>query len=262
MPNDQKREAFLRSAITAIGPENAVRLLALAPFGEAAWSLVFSYGEEVETRYWKEVVPGWLRDDPAEMAKAVEMLMKAWRPRAAFALVKDRPERLPVRTLFQLLTVMAQDSDDKEGEYLLEHYYVESAFECINRTSELSLEQKAGLEFVYLDVLERAWDRRDKSAIPNLERYIEDHPEVLVQAVVWTYKRKDRAEDPPEFKVEAEKAKPMAERGFKLIQALKRIPGSDEHGSVDAERLAKWTETVRKSCAELSRLAIADVVIG
>ena len=35
MPNDQKREAFLSSAITAIGPDNAARFLALAPFGEA-----------------------------------------------------------------------------------------------------------------------------------------------------------------------------------------------------------------------------------
>lgn len=262
MSNDQKREAFLRSAITAIGPENAVHLLVLAPFGEATWSLVFSYGEEVETRYWKEVAPGWLRDIPAEFAKAVDMLMQARRPRAAFALIKYHPEKLPVRTLFKLLTVMTQDGDDKAGEYLLEHYDVERAFECINKTSELSLEQKAGLEFAYLDVLDRAWDRRAKSAIPNLERYIEDHPEVLVQAIVWTYKRNDRAEDPHAFKVEAEKAKPMAERGYKLIQALKRIPGSDEQGNIDAERLAKWTETVRKSCAELSRIGIADIVIG
>ena len=111
-------------------------------------------------------------------------------------------------------------------------------------------------------MLDRGWDRRAKSIIPNLERYIEDHPEVLVQAIVWTYKRSDRAEDPPEFRVEAENARSMAERGYKLIQAMKRIPGSDEQGSIDAERLAKWTETVRKSCAELSRIGIADVVIG
>lgn len=71
-----------------------------------------------------------------------------------------------------------------------------------------------------------------------------------------------QGEDPSEFKIEAEMAKPMAERGFKLIHALKRIPGSDEHGNIDAERLAKWTETVRRSCKELSRIEIADVIIG
>jgi hypothetical protein len=54
----------------------------------------------------------------------------------------------------------------------------------------------------------------------------------------------------------------MAERGYKLIHALKRIPGSDDQGSIDVDRLARWTETVRKSCAELSRIEIADIVIG
>ena len=177
------------------------------------------------------------------------MLMKARRPRAAFALAKYHPEKLPVRTLFQLLTVMAQDGDDKAGEYLLEHYHVERAFECINKTSELSLEQKAGLEFAYLEVLDRGWDRRAKSIIPNLERYIEDHPEVLVQAIVWTYKRSDRAEDPPEFRVEAENARSMAERGYKLIQAMKRILEATNKGAL---MLSAW-QSGPKPCASPAR---------
>ena len=234
----------------------------LAPFGKATWTLVDSHGEAAEGQYWKDITPGWLHDSPVELTKAVDMLMNANRPRAAFALAKYSPEKLPIRTLVQLLTAMSQGGDDKPGEYLLEHYHVEKAFECIDKSFDLSLEQKAGLEFAYLDVLDRAWDRRAKSAIPNLERYIEDHPEVLVQAIVWTYKRKDRAEDPPEFRVEAHKAQAMAERGYKLIQALKRIPGSDEHGDVDYDRLAKWVGVVRKSCAELSRAGIADLMLG
>lgn len=260
--DDAERSTFLRSAITAIGPEHAIRLLMLAPFGEATWALVGSCGEAAETQYWKEVVPGWLHESPTELAKAVDMLMTAKRPRAAFALAKHSPEKLPIRMLVQMLTAMSQGGDEKPGEYLLEHYHVEKAFECIDKSSDLSLEQKAGLEFEYIEVLDRGWDRRAKSAVPNLERYIEDHPEVLVQAIVWTYKRKDRAEDPPEFKVDAKMAKPMAERGYKLIQALKRIPGSDEHDDVDFDRLANWVGIVRKSCDELSRVGIADFVVG
>lgn len=262
IPDNTERGAFHRSAIAAIGPENATRLLMLAPFGEATWTLVNSQGESAEVQYWKEIIPGWLHESPVELTKAVDMLMNAKRPRAAFALAKHSPEKLPIRTLVQLLTAMSQGGDDKPGEYMLEHYHVEKAFEFIDKSSDLSLEQKAGLEFAYIDVLDRSWDRRAKSTIPNLERYIEDHPEVLVQAIVWTYKRKDHAGDPPEFKVEADTAKPMAERGYKLIQALKRIPGSDEHGDIDFDRLAKWVSIVRKSCAELSRIAIADLVIG
>jgi hypothetical protein len=260
--DDTERGVCVRSTIAKIGPENASRLLMLAPFGEATWALVSLYGEAVEIQYWREVIPSWIHESPAELTKAVDMLMNARRPRAAFALAKYSPDKLPIRMLVQLLTAMSQGGDDKPGEYMLEHYHVEKAFECVDKSSDLSLEQKAGLEFAYIDVLDRSWDRRAKSAIPNLERYIEDHPEVLVQAIVWTYKRKDRAEDPLEFKIEADVAKPMAERGYKLIEALKRIPGSDEHGDVDFDRLAKWVGIVRKSCAELSRIEIADQVIG
>ncbi|SFV17955.1 hypothetical protein SAMN05216552_10827 [Pseudoduganella namucuonensis] len=190
------------------------------------------------------------------------MLMKAQRPRAAFSLVRDHPSVLPTQTLFRLLTEMTQDSDDRPGEYLIEHYCVERAFKHIDSAAELSLEQKAGLEFAYIDVLVRRWERKGKSEIPNLELYIEAHPEVLVQAICWTYKRKDGAMDPPEFRVAAGRVKAMAERGYTLMEALKRIPGTDENGEIHSERLGKWVARIRHSCAELSRTEIADIVIG
>lgn len=260
--DDVKRDAFLKSAILELGSNNAIRVLLLAPFNEMTWSLASSLGEAAQERYWKEVTPGWLRESPSATLKAVDMLMKACRPRAAFSLVRDHPNVLPTQTLFRLLTEMAQDSDDKPGEYLLEHYYVEGAFKHIDSATELSLEQKAGLEFAYIDVLVRAWERKAKSGIPNLELYIEAHPEVLVQAISWTYKRKDGAMDPPEFRVAADRVKAMAERGYTLMEALKRIPGTDADGEIDAKRLGKWITTIRQSCAELSRTEIADIVIG
>jgi hypothetical protein len=54
----------------------------------------------------------------------------------------------------------------------------------------------------------------------------------------------------------------MAERGYKLLEAIERIPGHNDLGELEAERLAKWIATVRQSCAELSRAEIADVCIG
>ena len=262
IPDDAKRTAFIESSIAALGAESAVPLLLLTPFGEAAWSLVGSYGDDVAALYWKDVVPGWLRESSSATNLAVEMLMKARRPRAAFSVVKDHPDVLPVQTLQKLLTAMPQDSEDKPGDYQLESYYVERAFKCIDGSSELSLEQKAILEFTYIKVLSRSWDRRAESAIPNLERYVESHPELMVQAIVWSYRRRDGADDPAEFKVEPDQVKLMAERGHELIRALRRIPGSDEQGAVDAGKLAKWVTAVRESCKKLSRLEVADIKIG
>jgi hypothetical protein len=54
----------------------------------------------------------------------------------------------------------------------------------------------------------------------------------------------------------------MALRGYKLLEAIERIPGHDNLGELRADRLAKWIETVRQASAELSRAEIADFCIG
>jgi hypothetical protein len=111
-------------------------------------------------------------------------------------------------------------------------------------------------------VLSRRLDRRGHYGIPNLERYVEAHPEFFIQAVAWSYKRKDGAIDPPEVQVAPDHVKTMAERGYELLEAIERIPGHNDFDELEASRLGKWITTVRQSCAELSRADAADVCIG
>lgn len=262
MSNDTKRSAFLESIVAKMSIENAIFLLKLAPFNEATWELIEAMGEAARERYWKEVTVSWIRESGPTLTKAVRMLMNVYRSRAAFAIVKDHPAKLDIRTLFELLTMMAREGNDKPGEYMLEHYYVEKAFKCIGNASELSLEQKAGLEFDYIDVLARSGDRKTESQIPHIELYIEAHPEFLAEAISWTYKRTDGTMDPPEIMIPADRVKTMAERGYILIDALKRIPGTDDVAEINGKRLAEWVRSVRESCADMSRGEIADVVIG
>jgi hypothetical protein len=213
-------------------------------------------------KYWSEVAPGWIHDSDPENSESVERLLKAGRPRAAFACIRFEPTKLDVQMLFRLLSEMAQGGNDQPGQFMLEHYNVEAAFKHLNNSSALTLDQKAGLEFAYIEVLARPWERRESYGIPNLERYVEAHPELFVQAVAWAYKRRDGATDPAEFQVPPDRVKSMAERGYKLLEAIERIPGHNDLGELEATRLAKWTATVRQSSAELSRADIADVCIG
>ena len=98
--------------------------------------------------------------------------------------------------------------------------------------------------------------------IPNLERYIEKHPELFVQAVVWVYKRDDLGEDPADLRVK-EGYEYLAERGVRLIEAIRRIPGQDGATTEEQrETLAEWIKKVRKSLAELGREEIGDVCLG
>lgn len=63
--------------------------------------------------------------------------------------------------------------------------------------------------------------------------------------------RKDGATAPPEFQVSPERVKTMVERGYKLLESIEGIPGHNDLGELETDRLAKWISTVRRSCAEL-----------
>ncbi len=260
--DDDKREALLMDVAAGLSEENMVRLFLLAPFGKRTWKLVDALGAAAQVKYWSEVAPDWNPHSDDENTEAVERLLKAKRPRAAFSCVRFKPGKLDAQLLFRLLSEMAEGGNDQSGHYVLEHYHVEEAFKDLNTSPALTLDQRAGLEFAYIEVLARPWDERHIYGIPNLERYVELHPELFVQAVVWTYKRKDGASDPAEFRAPPDRAKTMAERGYKLLEAIERIPGHDDLGELEVGHLAKWIATVRHACAELARAEIGDVCIG
>ncbi|HYE37608.1 hypothetical protein, partial [Methylocaldum sp.] len=157
---------------------------------------------------------------------------------------------------------MVKEGKDQPGHYQLNRYYIEEAFALMDKSPVLTLEQKASLEFTYIDALSKPWSRREGYGIPNLEKYVEIHPELFVQAVVWTYMRRGEGEDPPEWKVAPEQVQHFTERGYKLLEGLNRIPGHDDLGELKADKLAAWIKTVRDACAELGRLDIADFCLG
>ncbi len=261
--DDVGRERVLRAVAKDLSEDQMAQLLVLASFGKSTWKLVDELGTEAQAKYWSEVAPDWASQSDSEMNEGVDRMLKAQRPRAAFAIVRLQPEKLDPQVLFRLLSAIVTGGKDETGTYQLEQWNVEQAFKRLNSSSALTLDQKAGLEFGYLEVLARPWDNRaDSYGIPNLERYIEAHPEVFLQAITWAYKRKDGGTDPVDFQVPEGNAKNLAERGYRLVEAIKRIPGHNDLDDLEADRLAKWIATVRQGAAELSRADIADMCIG
>ncbi|WP_312162012.1 HigA family addiction module antitoxin [Phenylobacterium sp.] len=260
--DDEKRERVLRQLGGALPQNSFVRVLLLAPFRRSTWRLVDELEEQSRNIYWSEVVPDWIHEADDEACEGVERLLAVERPRAAFACIHHKAEAVRPHLLQQLLSEVAKGGRDREGEYKLDQYHIQQAFVILDKASEVSLEEKARLEFAFIDALSRPWSRNEKHGIPNLEKYTENNPALFIQAIVWTYRRKDGGEDPPEWKVPADNGKHLAERGYKLLEAIRRIPGHDDLGELQADRLLKWVKVVRETCAELGRLEIADVCLG
>lgn len=260
--DDEKRERVLTGTAKGLSDGDAVRLFLLSPFCRSTWKFVDALDKGARDKYWIEVDPDWIKNSDDERNEAVDRLLTAKRPRAAFSSVRFYIAKLDTRVLFRLLSDMLKDGNDKPGHYQLEEYYVEEAFQHITSSPELTLEEKAGLELAYIEALAHPWRDRNGQGIPNLERYVELHPELFVQAVVWAFKRDDNGTDPPELRVVPKNKTDMAQRGYKLLEGLKRIPGHNDIGELEAAQLAKWVKTVRDSCTELARGVIGDECIG
>jgi hypothetical protein len=260
--DEEKRISVLKEASKKVTQENAVQLLLLAPFRCSTWKLVDQLDDAHQKAYWKDIAPNWIHDSKVENSEAVERLLAARRPRAAFSCIGLELEVVEPSLVFRVLSEMAKGGDDQPSHYQIEQYSVEHAFKRIDSSADFTLEQKAELEFAYIDILAQLWSDREGYGIPNLERYVEAHPEVFIQAIVWTYKRRDEAKDPPEWGVAPEDVERYAERGQKLLEAIARVPGHDEFGKLRADRLAMWIKTVRDACMELGRVEVADTSLG
>lgn len=257
-----ERKTILQKMAGQLSGKEAARLLLLAPFRRSTWKVVDVLEESARTAYWAEVTPDWIHDSDAESSEAVERLLTAQRPRAAFACIRLDPSKIKPSILYRLLTEMAKGGNDEPGQYQMNQHSVQQVFAALDRAPEITLEQKATLEFAYLEALARPWSDREEHGIPNLEKHIEKHPEIFVQAVVCSYKRKDGGNDPEKFKVALENSQHSAERGYHLLNTIKRIPGQDEPEERQVDRLAAWINTVRDTCAELGRGDVADKCLG
>lgn len=256
----EDRTAFLAKVRSLLSEDDMLRLLLLSPFNSGTWSIVDALSEVGRQSYWQDVNPEWIFEQEGKNNEAVERMLKAKRPRAAFATVRFKLKVISPTLLYRMLFEIAKDGKDKAGEYQLQEYDIKTAFSLLDRNVNVTLEEKAWLEFAYIEVLSRSFGN-ETQYIPNLERYIETHPEMYVQALVWAYSRNDGQEDPEKFRT-PEGRKDLARRGYSLLEGIERIPGHDKKGVLKKENLAKWVSEVRKLAAELDRLAVCDISLG
>lgn len=256
-----KRKTIYESLLSKATEEEALRILILSPYRASTWELVDQLSAMAQNRYWMEIVPQYICESPEENNESIRRLLEVGRPRAAFVSLCFELKKVSPPLLVQMLSAMAGESQDKDGEYLLDSYDVRHAFQLLDRNSDLTLEKKAELEFIYVEILARTYPG-DRKQIPNLERYVEEHPDLFVRSVVWAYKRDDLGADPAEFRV-PEGCEHIAQRAYCFLEAIERIPGQDKVTKEEQrEELMEWVTRVRRSCAELGRERIADECIG
>lgn len=258
-----KTGADLRLEITqhvqkVLTPSLICRFLRCSPFRHDTWLHVDSQGSEIREQYWREVYPNCLMKDSPDLNEVIDRLLEARRPRAAFLAVHFAFEEIETSRLKRLLQEVGTSDSEAPGTYRLEAYYLSSALDVLQGRTGVSEEEMARLEFQFVTALEHT-----KHRIPNLERQVGKSPALFVQALALIYRRNDGGEDPPEWRVkDAEQGSAIGTAAYRLLENVKRIPGTDETGKVNEEALKAWVKEAQSLCVKHGRAEIGDQKIG
>jgi len=255
---DDLRAGVLHATAEELPGEDRKRLFVCAPFQGSTWRLLDGYGEDIRVGYWKDVLPTWGRYTPAELTELIDCLLEARRPRAAFHAVQMDFKDIETSRLKRLLRDIATVNAEPAGYFRLDSYHISEALDLLDGRVGVTSEEMAQLEFLFIDALAHS-----KHGIPNLESHIAQSPALFVQVAALVYKRSDEGEDPPEWRIEnPEQRAAVASATYRLLDQLKKIPGTDENGKIEVPTLTAWLAEVRRLFREYARSNIGDHCLG
>lgn len=256
--DDDSRQDVLNEATNELSAEEQQRLFKCAPFESSTWRLLDEYGDNIRTGYWKIVQPSWSSHTPSEVIEIVDSLLKVQRPRTAFYAVRMDFNNLETSLLNRLLYDVAKVDTEPYSHYKLESYSISQALDSLESRVNVTREEMAQLEFLYIDALTQT-----KHGIPNLEYQIGELPSLFIQAIVYAYKRSDDGDDPIEWKIKNPKQRrAIASSAHLLLDNITKIPGMNKSGRVDVTVLSEWIAKVQHVSRDLGRKQIADQCIG
>ena len=234
------------------------RLLILSPFNENTWKHVERLPEDLQKAYWKSVRPFGRSEDPEFLRKIVDKLLEVDRPREALGTVYLSLDKIDSRRILSLLYQAIVNHTELSELHEVYPHTVTEAFEILNSRDDVLTDEIAELEFLYLRYI---YDPKFKT--PNLEKRIEDSPQLFVQILALAFRRSDDGEDPSEWRVEEDIQRVrLANAATSLLHSIKRIPGMDETGIINEFKLKNWIEDVRTLCDKYARKGIGDQTIG
>ena len=257
--DSEARQALLRGVADRVDTEHRVRLFNSSPFEKVTWLTVDEYGTEISTRYWKEVFPQWSRrHSDSDLNELVDRLLDAGRPRSAFHAAHMDWARLETTRLKRLLTDVATVGAEPQGAFRLDAYDISEALEALDGRAGVTVTDMAQMEFRFVSALDRS-----KHGIPNLEHQIAESPLLYMQIMALLWKRSDNGEDPPEWRIEdPERHSSVASAMHRVLQQMKRIPGTDGDGKIGANALTDWLTQVRTLAGQYARADITDHCLG
>ena len=244
--------ALMKTAQTELPEERLLTLLKGLPLRVSTWPLLENMPAPIRQAYWNSVRVSGFVFEPQVMNEVVDRLLQAGRAVSAFEVAQFRWELLETRQLIRLLHEVARaDRDAREDKSLL-HEAVSDVFSALDKRTDATIDEKVQLEKMYFRVLEWSWQ-----GIPNIELTASNSPEFFADLVMLAYGNAAivGAKDTDSRAAQRSDA-------WEVFRRLRRVPGANEQGYIEAGLLSAWVEDVRSLCSANGLLDDCDLEIG
>lgn len=152
---------------------------------------------------------------------------------------------------------MIQPTAELEANVQINAGAISDALDALQASGAASLAELAQIEYLFINALTHS-----RHGIPNLEKRIEESPADFVQLVSLLYRRDDGDEDPPELRLPEGGEQTIGGNVYRVLDKLKRTPGTREDGSVDSSALLAWLVETRERLRLVGRANVGDSQIG
>lgn len=252
-PNSWEKDLVALLHEKNLSAADAAHLLSALPEGRHTWDLVASLGGEIEAIFWRSRHSYGGSPESQDLRFLAEKYLSYGRPLAALEALQrglDDVSTELLRTVLEATVHEINEAPEKSGN--MTGHYLKRAFSSLESRPDVTLEEIAKWEFMYLPFFSRGRNKKPlalhKLMVQNADTFMS-----LVSAVF-----KPANGRPEELTPEARR---FASAAYELLSGVQIIPG--QNGTdVDLEVLRAWCSDVRRIAREVDRVAVTDSRIG
>jgi hypothetical protein len=189
------------------------------------------------------------------LGTAVERLTNFGRPHAAIRCIhKLLLDKLPIDAAAAILALKA-GVVSMEPPNAMNTYETVAVIKALQQDRNIGVADLADIEWRYLSILDEREDARPRT----LERMLAEEPKSFCAIIRLVFKSKMSPRESEELD---EKAKSLAEHGYRLLSSWKSPPGWRSDGTYDGALLTDWLSAVAKESAGTGQLQVAMTMAG
>jgi hypothetical protein len=237
--------------------ETLARFFLALPQGTPTWNLLETTSPEVIKLYWKNVNPDMYSTKMEENLYVLKALQNVNRHLTVLDKVTHIPEHLTSSFLAEVLTKAATIPSEENRQF--DSYGIGKVFEVLDSRNDLAEQKLAQLEVLYLSFLTALdSERRPKQLFKELA----SNAGFFVDVVSIIYFPDDYENEKGYSEEELSARYKKLDNARRLLESWREIPGVEQDGRIDKEKLTNWVCAVRTKAHECKLTYGVDSEVG